>query len=59
MPTQPDAWPERAHAHTSSCYWDLRICRWVCAPQPATDGEAVDAPVVASVAAGIAAVIAR
>jgi hypothetical protein len=54
VPTEPDAWPERAHEHTSSCYWDLRICRWVCAPQAAAGKDAVEV----SVAAGTPAVIA-
>ena len=59
MPTQPDTWPERTHEHTSSCYWDLRICRWVCAPEPAAGKAAVETPVEVPVAAGTAAVIAR
>jgi hypothetical protein len=59
VPTQPDTWPERAHEHTSSCYWDLRICRWVCAPQPAAGNDAVGTAGEVPVAAGTAAVIAR
>jgi hypothetical protein len=58
VPTQPDTRPERAHEHTSSCYWDLRICRWVCAPPREAGHDPVE-PVEVPVATGTAAVIVR
>lgn len=24
------AWADLPHAHSSSCYWDVRECRWEC-----------------------------
>ncbi len=34
---QDAAAPAVGHTHDRSCYWDLRVCRWVCATEAGTE----------------------